>query len=77
MSGFEVILLAMLQTVGCMLGFFLGAWVRSPFKLGGWKRGESTKEERELATKRQNQTSSVMNYSIDDAKRAVRERGGM
>ena len=65
----------MAVTDGLLLlaAFVLGAWVRQPFapaRLPGRKKEEPLADAED---KRQKQLAAMLNYGVDDARRAARE----
>lgn len=65
-------LLMICEGVVMLAAFWLGAWAREPFKLGRKKKAERPSEA-EVARKKQQ--GNMLNYSVDDARRAARESG--
>ncbi|MBQ3199762.1 MAG: hypothetical protein IJB67_05305 [Firmicutes bacterium] len=55
-----------------LAAFWLGAWVREPFVF--WPKGKPKSEPAvQDEDKRQRQLAAMLNYGVDDARRAARE----
>lgn len=65
-------LLMICEGLAMLAAFWLGAWVKEPFKLGRKKKAERLSDA-EVARKKQQ--GNLLNYSVDDARRAAREGG--